>query len=49
MGSKLTLDRVGHPFDGGGYYATKVCHAYDLENGFRTRFEAERATIQEGA
>lgn len=49
VGSKLTLERVGHPFEGAGYYVTRVCHTYDLQSGFRTHFEAERATIQEGA
>ncbi len=48
VGSRLTLDRVGHPFEGGGYYVVRVCHSYDLQHGFRTYFEAERATIQEG-
>ncbi len=27
---------------------TRVRHTYDLQNGFRSHFEAERATIQEG-
>ncbi len=49
VGSKLTLERVGHPFEGAGYYVTRVCHTYDLQSGFRTQFDAERATIQEGA
>jgi phage protein D len=49
VGSQLTLERVGLPFEGGGYYATRVCHTYDLQEGFRTHFEAERPTIQEGA
>lgn len=49
VGSKLTLERAGHPFEGAGYYVTRVCHTYDLQNGFRTHFDAERATIQEGA
>jgi len=49
VGSQLTLERVGHPFEGGGYYATRVRHTYDLQEGFRTHFEAERPTIQEGA
>jgi uncharacterized protein len=49
IGSKLTLQGTGHPFEGPGYYVTRVCHTYDLQNGFRTHFEAERATIQEGA
>lgn len=49
VGSKLTFERAGHPFDGAGYYATSVRHTYDLKNGHRTHFVAERATIQEGA
>lgn len=48
VGSRLTLERVGHPFEGGGYYVTRLRHTYDLQGGFRTHFEAERATIQEG-
>jgi uncharacterized protein len=49
VGSQLTLQSVGHPFDGPGYYVTSVCHTYDLVHGHRTRFTAERPTIQEGA
>jgi phage protein D len=49
VGSKLTLQRVGHPFDGGGYYVTRVLHTYDLAHGHRTHFVAERPTVQEGA
>ncbi len=45
VGSKLTLDRVGAPFNGDGYYVTRVCHTYDLIDGFRTHFDAERATV----
>jgi phage protein D len=48
VGSKLNLDRVGAPFNGGGYYVTRVSHTYDLTNGHRTHFEAERATVNEG-
>jgi len=48
VGSHLTLERMGRPFEGSGYYATQVCHTYDSINGHRTRFIAERATIQEG-
>jgi len=47
VGSKLKLEGTGHPFEGSGYYVTRVCHTYD-SSGFRTHFEAERATIQEG-
>ncbi len=46
VGSKVTLERCGAPFDGAGYYTTLVRHRYDLTNGYRTYFEAERPTIQ---
>jgi phage protein D len=49
VGSRLTLDRVGGPFSGSGYYVTTVRHSYDLTDGFRTSFEAERATLSESA
>jgi len=49
VGSVLTLEGVGAPFTGNGYYVTRVCHTYDLVEGFRTFFEAERATVNEGA
>jgi phage protein D len=49
VGSKLKLEGTGHPFEGSGYYVTRVCHTYDSQSGFRTHFEAERATIQEGS
>ena len=49
VGSKVSLERMGHPFDGAGYYATSVKHTYDAVSGHRTSFTAERATIQEGA
>ncbi len=45
VASLLTLERMGEPFNGGGYYVTRVCHTYDLTDGHRTRFEAERATV----
>ena len=48
VGSRLTLERVGTPFTGGGYVVTRVAHTYDLHEGHRTRFEAERPTITEG-
>ncbi len=44
-GSRLTLERVGSPFDGGGYRVTRVCHTYDLTSGYRTHFEAERPVM----
>ena len=49
VGSKLTLQRVGAPFNGGGYYVSFVNHSFDRANGFRTRFVAERATVNQGA
>jgi phage protein D len=49
VGSRLAFQRVGAPFNGGGYYVTRVHHSYDRGSGFRTRFEAERATVNEGA
>jgi len=48
VGSRLTLERVGTPFTGGGYQVTRATHTYDLHEGHRTRFEAERPTITEG-
>jgi uncharacterized protein len=45
VGSRLSLDRVGAPFNGDGYYVTRTRHTYDLENGYRTHFEAERPTV----
>ncbi|MGH3479829.1 MAG: phage late control D family protein, partial [Nocardioidaceae bacterium] len=49
VGSRLTLGLVGQPFDGEGYYVTRVRHTYDNVTGLRTRFEAERATVNEVA
>lgn len=49
VGSRLTLQRVGRPFEGAGYYVFEICHSYDRERGFRTAFEAERATLQGGS
>ena len=49
VGSRVSLDGVGTPFTGDGYYVTRVVHTYDLVDGFRTHFEAERATVNEGA
>jgi uncharacterized protein len=45
VGSLVELQDVGQPFEGGGYYVTHVCHTYDHTSGFRTRFEAERGTM----
>jgi uncharacterized protein len=49
VGSRLRLDLVGAPFDGDGYYVTRVTHTFDHHQGLRTRFEAERATLNEVA
>lgn len=48
VGARVTLARCGAPFDGGGYYVTRVRHTYDLRRGLRTSFEGERATVNEG-
>jgi phage protein D len=45
VGSVITLRSCGRPFDGGGYYATRVHHTFDLADGMRTHFEAERPTV----
>ena len=45
VGSRLTLDRVGEPFNGPGYYTTRVRHTYASGGAYRTHFVAERATI----
>jgi len=47
VGSNLTLERVAAPYNGGGYYATYVRHAYDLAAGHRTHFRAERPTMNQ--
>jgi phage protein D len=47
VGSRLTLQQVGAPFEGAGYYVTRVRHTIDLMRGLRTYFEAERATVNE--
>jgi phage protein D len=48
VGSRVTLARCGRPFDGDGYYVTRVHHSFDLGSGLRTRFTAERATVNAG-
>lgn len=48
VGSKVELQRVGGPFEGGDYYVTRLLHTYDLNSGFRTHFHAERPTINGG-
>lgn len=45
VGSRLTLQDVGAPFNGDGYYVTRLRHTVDLVRGLRTWFEAERPTV----
>jgi uncharacterized protein len=49
VGSTLRLEQVGQPFEGDGYYVTRIRHTFDHVHGLRTRFEAERATVNEVA
>jgi phage protein D len=49
VGSVLRLEMIGAPFEGDGYYVTRVCHTFDHVQGLRTRFEAERPTLNEVA
>jgi hypothetical protein len=49
VGSRLSLREVGAPFEGSGYYVTRIRHTVDLVRGLRTYFEAERATVNEVA
>jgi uncharacterized protein len=49
VGTRLTLDDVGAPFEGGGYYVTHIRHTFDQVSGFRTCVQAERATVNEVA
>jgi phage protein D len=49
VGSRLTLSLVGDPFEGDGYYATRVRHTFDHTAGLRTHFEADRPTLNEVA
>jgi phage protein D len=45
VGARVTLARCGAPFDGPGYYVTRVRHTFDLKQGLRTQFDAERPTV----
>jgi uncharacterized protein len=49
VGSRLSLSLVGDPFEGDGYYATRVRHTFDQTAGLRTHFEADRATVNGAA
>jgi phage protein D len=46
VGSSLTLQGVGPVFGGGRYRVTQLTHSYDLVNGHRTAFQAERPHIE---
>lgn len=48
VGSLVTITNVAPPFEGDPYYVTHVCHTYDLQDGHRTSFRAERAAVTEG-
>ena len=47
VGSRLTLQQVGDPFEGTGYYVTSIRHTFDQRRGLRTCFTAERSTLNE--
>jgi phage protein D len=47
VGSNLDLQMVGAPFEGPGYYTIRVRHTFDLTDGLRTHFVAERPTLNE--
>jgi hypothetical protein len=49
VGSRLSLSLVGDPFEGDGYYTTRVRHTFDQTSGLRTHFEADRATVNGAA
>jgi phage protein D len=48
-GATLNIERVGAIFAGDGYHVTRCLHRYDLENGYRTLFWAERPGLGEAA
>lgn len=45
VGTKLELVGVGGPFEGGDYTVTEVLHTFDPDDGYRTRFTAQRPFI----
>jgi len=48
VGSHVRIEGIGTPFEGDGYYVTRMRHTYNLTDGHRTYFEAERPTVQGG-
>jgi phage protein D len=49
VGAQLRLERVSPVFEGDGYYVTRVRHQFDLADGYRTHFDAEREWIGGGS
>lgn len=47
VGSVLRLEQVGAPFEGDGYYVTRMTQVWDTQHGLRTHFEAERPTLND--
>lgn len=43
VGSVLRLERIGASFSGGGYQVTRIGHTFDLEQGLKSTFEAQRS------
>lgn len=44
-GAHLELLRVGRPFEGSGYRVSDAHHSFDLVDGYRTHFTAERPAV----
>ncbi|MFZ0546128.1 MAG: contractile injection system protein, VgrG/Pvc8 family [Candidatus Promineifilaceae bacterium] len=44
VGTILELSQLGTMFDG-DYYITSTCHTIDLDTGYKTEFEVERAGV----
>lgn len=49
VGVQLELAGVGGPFNGTGYTVTEVIHTFDSDDGYRTRFTAQRPYIERDA
>jgi phage protein D len=48
VGTHVKLSGLGGRFDN-SYYVVRVCHRFDLTDGYRTEFEAECAFLGSGA
>jgi phage protein D len=44
VGAILELSQLGTMFDG-DYYIVRTCHTVDLDTGYKTEFEVERAGL----